>query len=348
MNPDNPNNPYIPIGPVTLPTICIGDGEIPVTEVEIKWMHGDTVVCRDTIEINCSDCGFFDPAIYCDTLGEWVLEGSITNNTPYTVGNVFISLENPAYSTYFTNFNTGLLQPGASFGPIQWHIGPPANEGDTICVVTTLHSEDHTEAHVNCCSFKTVVILPDCDTTEEPCECDPDFFKEVDKGFLCNFSMGGNTVVFTPAGDLDLDCDRVVWIFGHDNSTMTTHGNESVTHNFPGPGEYEVCMIVYRTTATGECKLKVQKQITIFPPGAPPAIYPNPTGETLYLQLRQTHPSIRIIIYDLKGMEVLDVITEGEAGEIINLPVGSFTEGLYTARILSGDDQWIRRFMKLR
>jgi hypothetical protein len=107
-------------------------------------------------------------------------------------------------------------------------------------------------------------------------------------------------------------------------------------------------MTVYRSTPTEECKLKIQKQITIFPPGAPPNIYPNPTGSDLFLQLQQDHPSIRIEIFDMNGRELLDVTTKGDRGQILNLPVGSFTEGIYTARITSDGNQWIRRFMKIR
>ncbi|MBK9105501.1 MAG: PKD domain-containing protein [Saprospiraceae bacterium] len=347
-DPENPDDPFIPIGPVTLPTICVQGGDIPVTELEIKWMHGTVVVCRDTIEVTCSDCGTFDPVIYCDTSGQWIIDGSITNNTPYTVGSAYISFEDPAYAAYNQSISTGLLLPGGSYGPITMTIGDPGNAGDTVCVFITLHTEGHTEAHTNCCAFKVCFVLPDCGNNEKPCECDPEFYKEVDKGITCNFSPGGNTVIFSPAGHLNEDCDRVVWIFQPDNTAVTTYGNQSVTHTFPGPGEYEVCMIVYRSTPTEECKLKIQKQVTIFPPGAPPIIYPNPTGSDLHLQLRQDHPTLRVEVYDMSGRELMDITTHGEKGEILNLPVGSFTEGIYTMRITSADNQWIRRFMKIR
>jgi hypothetical protein len=347
-DPENPDDPFLSIGPVTLPTICIQHGEIPVTQIEIKWMNGNVVICRDTIDVNCSDCGFFDPVIYCDTSGHWVIEGSITNNTPYTIGSAYLSFEDPMLSSYNQSILTGLLAPGNTYGPVSFIIGTPATEGDTVCLLFTLHTEDHTEAHANCCAFKVIVVLPDCDTTEEPCECGPSFYQEVDQGFLCDFSLGGNTIIFTPAGNLDEACDRVVWIFGHDNSTVTTFGNQSVTHTFPGPGEYDVCMTVYRTTPTEECKLKVQKQITIFPPGAPPALFPNPAGGELYLQLRQDHQSLRVEIFDMSGKELLDETTQGEAGQIIKLPIEAFTEGLYTMRITAAENQWIRRFLKIR
>ena len=109
-----------------------------------------------------------------------------------------------------------------------------------------------------------------------------------------------------------------------------------------------MCRRLPRSTPTEECKLKVQKQITIFPPEAPPFLYPNPAGSELFVQLRQDHPSIRIEIFDMGGRKLLDVTSNGERGQIINLPVGAFAEGIYTARITSAADQWIRRFMKIR
>ncbi len=346
--PDLPENPYLPIGTFTLPTICVENGEIPITEIEIKWMHGDSVVCRDTIEVNCNDCGYFEPFIFCDEEGNWVVQGSIVNNTPFTVGTAFISFETPGFSAYNQTINTGVLLPGGSYGPISITIGTPGNPGDTVCMIITLHTLDHSEEHVNCCAFKVLFVLPDCTTSEEPCECGPEFIHEVEEGMICDFSAGGNMVTFSPAGNFNPDCDRVVWLFLHNNTVVTTHGNESVTHTFPGPGEYEVCMIVYRTTPTETCKHKIQKQVTLFPPGAPPGIFPNPAGDVLFVQLRQVHPSIRIEIFDLSGKELLDVTTEGVAGQIINLPVDSFAGGLYTARITSGENQWIRRFIKIR
>ncbi len=347
-DPDNPDNPYLPIGPVTLPVICVSGDELPVTAIEIKWMHGDSIVCRDTVEVNCGDCGYFEELIYCDTSGNWIIEGSITNNTPYTIGSAYIWFEDPLLSAYNQNINTGLLGPGNTYGPLQILLGAPAEEGDTICMIVTLHTEDHGEQHENCCAFKVLYVLSDCDDADKPCECGPAFFQEVDKGITCDFSPGGNTVIFSPTGHLDEDCDRVVWIWGHDNLTSTTFGNESIMHTFPGPGEYDVCMIVYRNTPTEECKLKVQKQVTIFPPGAPPILFPNPSTNELYLQLRQDHPSLRVMVFDMSGMELLDITTQGEAGQIINIPIGSFTEGVYTARLTTTENQWIRRFMKIK
>jgi hypothetical protein len=188
--------------------------------------------------------------------------------------------------------------------------------------------------------------LPNCDETEEPCECDPEFFEQIAAGVLCVIS--GNTVTFTPAGHFNPLCDKVQWVFFHDNSVVTTYGNESITHTFPGPGEYDVCMIVYRTTATGEiCKEKFTKQVTIFPPGAPPGLFPNPVSNEFLLQLRQNHTEIRVIVYDMAGKVLIDQKTAGEAGQILRFHTESFTKGLYTAKIITLEGQWVFRFIKM-
>ncbi len=346
INHEDPTNIYIPEGPVTLPTICVANSSNPITLVEIKWMHAGTVVCRDTIRLICSDCGFFDNTVSCDENNNWVVKGTITNNTGFTMGLTNIMFEDPAYAGFDQTINLGALNPGDSYGPFTINIGALGNPGDTVCFTITLHTLDDDAQHTNCCSFEVCVILPDCANAGEDCACDPDFFKQVDLGVNCVFN--GNTITFTPIGNLNEICDKVVWTFYHDNTAVTTHGNESVIHTFPGPGEYDVCMIVYRTTATGEeCKEKIVKTVTIFPPGAPPAIFPNPVNNELLLQLRQTHPSIRVIIYDMAGRELLDQTSSGEIGQILRFPTQSFAEGVYTLEIISGPDHWIRRFIKI-
>ncbi|MBK9983152.1 MAG: hypothetical protein IPP15_12170 [Saprospiraceae bacterium] len=50
----------IPIGPVTLPTICVNNPSNPITQMRSNGMKGNLVVCRDTIDQVCSDCGYFD------------------------------------------------------------------------------------------------------------------------------------------------------------------------------------------------------------------------------------------------------------------------------------------------
>jgi hypothetical protein len=107
-------------------------------------------------------------------------------------------------------------------------------------------------------------------------------------------------------------------------------------------------MIIYRTTATGEeCKEKIVKTITIFPPGAPPGIFPNPVTSELLLQLRQNHESLQVFVYDMNGRELFHQTTSGQMGQILRFSTESFAEGVYTAKIISGQDQWVRRFIKI-
>ncbi|MBK9982049.1 MAG: PKD domain-containing protein [Saprospiraceae bacterium] len=346
-NVEDPADPFIPIGPVTLPTICVHNPSNPITQVEIKWMNGNVVVCRDTIDLVCSDCGYFDNIVYCDENNNVIIQGTLTNNTAFTIGTANIIFSNPSLTTYNQSINLGALAPGGSYGPILINIGNTLAAGTTVCATITLHTFDDDANHTNCCSFEFCFVVPSCSSSEKPCECNPDFFEQVAMGVTVG--IVGNTASFTPTGHFDINCDRVQWIFYHDGSMVISHGNETVIHTFPGPGEYDVCMIVYRTTATGEeCKEKFLKTITIFPPGAPPGIFPNPVTNELLLQLRQNHSELQVIVYDMGGRELINQVTSGgHIGQILRFPTESFAEGVYTAKIVSGQEQWVRRFIKI-
>ncbi|HZV70776.1 MAG TPA: PKD domain-containing protein [Saprospiraceae bacterium] len=346
INKEDPTDPFIPIGPVTLPTLCVYNATYPITQVEIKWMNGDLVICRDTIELVCSDCGYFDNIVFCDESNNVIIQGSLTNNTGFTVGTANIIFDDASFSGFNQTINLGALAPGASYGPILINLGGGVEEGDVICFTVTLHTLDDDSNHTNCCSFRVCILIPDCEDAEEPCECNPDFFAQVALGVNC--VIVGNTVTLTPIGNFDEHCDRIQWIFYYNGSSAITHGNESVIHTFPGPEEYDVCMIVYRTTATGEeCKEKILKTVVIFPPGAPPILFPNPVSSEILLKLRQNHPDLHVIVYDMDGRELINQVTSGDAGQILRFPTESFAEGIYTVKIVSGSAQWIMRFIKL-
>ncbi|MBK9735143.1 MAG: hypothetical protein IPO92_09330 [Saprospiraceae bacterium] len=56
----------------------------------------------------------------------------------------------------------------------------------------------------------------------------------MNKGVSCIIS--GNTVTFTPLGDLDESCDKVVWEWLHNGTSSVTSGNQMISDTFPGPG----------------------------------------------------------------------------------------------------------------
>ncbi|MEP6645609.1 MAG: T9SS type A sorting domain-containing protein, partial [Saprospiraceae bacterium] len=346
ISTEDPTNPFIPIGPVTLPTICVNNPNTPITKVAIKWMHGDMAICSDTIELACSDCGYFDNTLFCDEHGNFILQGTITNNTGFTIGLANIVFTDPALSPFNQIINLGVLPPGGTYGPFQINLGTAVESGENICLTITLHTFNDDAQHTNCCSFDICFVVPYCSDTDKPCECDPDFYAQVALGI--NAVIVDNTVTFTPIGHFDEKCDRIQWVFYYNGESAITYGDESLVHTFPGPGEYDICMIVYRTTATGEeCKEKIVTTVSIFPPGAPPTLFPNPVTNELLVQLRQNHPSIQVIVYDMGGRELINQITSGERGQILRFPTESFAEGVYTAKIISGQEQWVRRFIKI-
>ena len=50
LNVAPPIGTSLPLGVINLPTICVKSGANPSQQLEIKWMQGDSMLCRDTIE----------------------------------------------------------------------------------------------------------------------------------------------------------------------------------------------------------------------------------------------------------------------------------------------------------
>ncbi|KAA3625509.1 MAG: PKD domain-containing protein, partial [Bacteroidetes bacterium] len=73
LNVSPPLGNFIPIGSFQLPEICIENEGAPNQRLEIKWMVGDEIVCRDTVALFCEpDCGyFFNEEIVCNADGTW-------------------------------------------------------------------------------------------------------------------------------------------------------------------------------------------------------------------------------------------------------------------------------------
>jgi len=166
LNVGPPMGTSIPLGAVQLPQICIQTNTAPSQFLEIKWMAGDSVVCRDTIELGCEPpCGYIrDEAVVCDpATGAWVWAGVIKNTSAFTMGEAHIVFTSPAgMSSYNTTVPLGTLVPGGTQA-FSLTLGPPALPGDTVCFTVSLHAVDDDAGHTQCCNFHDCVVLPDCD-----------------------------------------------------------------------------------------------------------------------------------------------------------------------------------------
>ena len=149
-----------------MPQICIQTNSAPSQFLEIKWMKGDSVECRDTIELGCEPpCGYIpEEAIVCDpATGAWVWSGAIKNTSPYTMGEAHIIFTSPpGMQIYNTVISLGTLVPGGT-QTFTVSLGAPAQPGDSVCFIVALHALDDDAGHTQCCNFNDCIELPDCD-----------------------------------------------------------------------------------------------------------------------------------------------------------------------------------------
>jgi hypothetical protein len=166
LNVGPPLGASLPLGLIQLPQICVQTSVAPSQFLEIKWMAGDSVVCRDTVELGCEPpCGYVrDEVIGCDSSsGSWAWAGAIVNTSAYTIGEAHFIFTTPA--GMFPNNTTvslGSLVPGGTQA-FNLTLGPPALPGDTVCFTVSLHATNDDAAHTQCCNFNDCVVLPDCD-----------------------------------------------------------------------------------------------------------------------------------------------------------------------------------------
>ncbi len=341
------STPFIPLGSVSLPTICVHSDDV-YQLVEIKWMHGADVICRDTISLFCEPpCGYVtEDSVYCEEDGQWYFEFSIKNTSMVTMDEAYISFDDPALSGYNQTISLGGLAPGSVFGPIFILIGPPANPLDNICITVTLHELNHSSQHIECCQFSHCFILPDCGQNTD-CLCDKHFQLEIEQGFSCTITTGF-IGTFTPLGNLT-SCDEVEWRWDDGSPATNSIGNATVMHTFPAPGEYEVCMVVRRIDINGkECKAKYCKEVKVKQTEVPFA-YPNPTSDQLYIDWPELeHPTVEVHVVTLNNELVKrwsqDISNENseKAYDINMLP-----PGVYILLMKSDNHHWTQRLIKL-
>ncbi|MBK8699010.1 MAG: PKD domain-containing protein [Saprospiraceae bacterium] len=345
------NTGPLPLDTITLPEFCISASAFPFNDIEIKWLIGNggnlTPLCRDTITVLCTnECGYFDELyIDCDENGNYILSVMFFNTGPDTIFSASLNLIDPALIAYNTLFTfTGGVAPGSSYGPLTFTIGSPAQAGDTLCIVTTLHNEEG-NITTACCQFKTIAILPDCATQNEDCKCDEKFEYEANLGISC--VINGFSVTMTPLGQLT-DCDMIIWDFFHNNTSMVSYGNAPITHTFPHKGEFDICITIIRTTPDGkQCKVKLIKDIRIRGT-ALLRMYPNPAKAELHLVMDQEDGQSvyhEISVYSFSGLllkkEAMYTSSEGD----ISLSLNGLIPGLYTVKIQNDELVVLRKFV---
>lgn len=371
----------LPLGTFTLPELCVETNSAPPQLLEIKWLNGDSVICRDTINVFCEPpCGYIErERIACDEEnGGWRYRGIIKNTSDFVVGEANIVITSPPGMSGYNITRTfgGGLAPGGT-GSFVLNLGPPAMPGDTLCFTVALHEEDDDDNHTNCCNFEHCVILPDCDP-EPICNCDDAFTMEALMGFNCSPGSGPGIYEFTPVGDLG-PCDMITWYI--DGSTdiepIDVIGQTPAVFTLPD-GIHKLCMKVFRIASNGEecgenycgefntdnCPIAIQQsqqtpQIPWLQPtpeeeeGTVPAhaaysapiVYPNPSSGHLFLRFDESAAkAVQVVVTDVFGRtQQLQYFDEVQAGAALPITTEHLPSGLYWIKIDNGQQQHVEK-----
>jgi hypothetical protein len=196
-------------------------------------------------------------------------------------------------------------------------------------------------------------IMGCCQTNPPPCNIDDiTWCSSMAAPFTYTFN-----VVTTPAGA------SVVWDFGDGSGSFPSTGGVAMTHTYPGPGTYIVCVeqldnsgLVCDKKCIELCiPFPIQNKSTNITPsvgkndmiGDP---YPNPTNDVLYIPLQLADKkdediSIRILAVD--GTVVFEGkkhIKAGEQKTSVSLP--DIAAGSYILEVISDKNKATRLFTK--
>jgi hypothetical protein len=251
----NPAGSFIGLGTHPMPALCMNSTMAPGQLVEIKWMQGDSIICRDTLVFQClPPCGFVTDTVTCVPGGGYNYGFNVTNTSDFSMDHAILIITSPTGFNTPTTYPLGPLSSGGTSAWFNLNLPPNiGNAGDTICFTLALHEEGTDEFHINCCNITHCFVLPECGP-EPDCVCDDEFLNTPSSAF--NHSVSGNEVVFFPTNGQSFDpaCDVFYWNWGDGNESLNQPFG-SVSHTYAGPGIYQVCVNVIRTTPNGLCEL---------------------------------------------------------------------------------------------
>lgn len=258
------NSGHIPNGALNnIINFCLDDidnpSEVPQTVV-VKWISTDPngidrVECEEVLTFQCEfedyNCAeVLDEHIVCNPDGTYTYCLTIENTSTdmHDATHILLNVTSPT---------------GVTFSPDAFPVSLPYGATTTICTTIsstgTLNPGDKitfdirlanlTAADHWCCfeSTEHCVTIPEC-----PDDCCPPpsvFPGWVQQGFVWTADCYDLTA--TPVHDFDENCDEITWIWGDGSPNTVVAGNVNVTHSYPGPGTYILCMIVTRYDASG-------------------------------------------------------------------------------------------------
>ena len=248
-----PLGSYIGLGTYAMPELCMNSSAAPGQLVEIKWMKGDSIVCRDTLIFNCPPpCGYITDEVQCLLDGSFAYSFTVTNTSGYTMDHGTLVVTSPPASGITQTYPLGPLVSGNTSGNLLLNL--PSNigsPGDTICFTFALHEVGLDQFHINCCNITHCFVLPECGPGPD-CVCDDDFLNTPSSVF--DHTVSGNQVVFFPTNGQSFDpaCDVFHWNWGDGNESLNQPYG-SVSHVYASPGSYQVCVNIVRTRRPMGC-----------------------------------------------------------------------------------------------
>jgi len=335
-----PQSPFVSSGYESLPTICINESNIEETDIVVKWVSLDGTTCTDSITLSCTECAEVETKVYCKD-NKWVVEFYITNHTAFNVSNAYLQWCDPTLAAYNQNIPLGNLSPMSTYGPITIVLGAPFNANTAYCFNIILHDLDGNV----CCKTESNITLPDCDQEPNKCLCDKEFESEAEKGIMC--TNMGPVYTFKPKGIFDPECDKIEWTIIPLGISDITYGNNPFTYTFTTAGDFEICMLIYRTDVNGkECKFKYIKQLVIDD-FAPPQVYPNPSSRRLYIETRALiDAENKFEIYNNQGMLVKS-LKQMNVNHLFDLDISDLNAGIYTLRMINDKRIFTKTFVKI-
>jgi hypothetical protein len=182
------------------------------------------------------------------------------------------------------------------------------------------------------------------------CECSS-LLADVSAGFDY-LDLGMSGLRFKPAAPL-ANCNEIIWDWGDGSPPDTTFGADSIIHNFPGIGAYNVCMNVTRHPSNAPaCTEQHCNDVTLTGTGIVRRnfsiqIYPNPTNGMFSLYFTGTVPqngSLQVVNGEGKTVFERRLIPQKWQYPVT---IAALPPGVYFVKIINdGVPVWVEKVVK--
>ncbi|KAA3635864.1 MAG: T9SS C-terminal target domain-containing protein [Bacteroidetes bacterium] len=236
-------------------------------EIIVNWFAQDSVVCSDTLYVECNDCLWIEEeTVECTADGNYEYSFSFYNHSGFTVNAVkFVEL--PGTPDYILEDLVFLGQDYPSHDGQLITVGPITISGSAgpsppdYCFNLSLRYERPEDSlSIECCHLLHCVELPECD---EPIGCSCETLEEDIFGPNCGFDVSIDCYEITIQPLCLQDCDEVTWTDEFGNQ-VSIPGNLPFTYTVPGPGAYTFLITVSRMDDFGEvCEFQTELVIEV-------------------------------------------------------------------------------------